>query len=86
MLQMTLATVLLDTKGKDVLTEVSLPDLWDESIKVTFSLVPRPLPDFILQLWRKIGRRPGNITASRTRNGGLGYYEPSPHYVLTATR
>ena len=23
------------------------------------SLVPRPLPDFILQPWRKIGRRPG---------------------------
>ena len=25
----------------------------------TDSLVPRPLPDFILQPWRKIGRRPG---------------------------
>ena len=23
------------------------------------SLVPRPLPDFISQPWRKIGRRPG---------------------------
>ena len=25
------------------------------------SLVPRPLPDFISQPWRKIGRRPGTI-------------------------
>ena len=29
------------------------------------SLVPRPLPDFISQLWRKITRRPGNIAMSR---------------------
>ena len=36
------------------------------------SLVPRPLPDFISQPWRKIGRRPGAITTSRTGNGGLG--------------
>ena len=36
------------------------------------SLVPRPLPDFISQPWRKIGRRPGTITTSRTGNGGLG--------------
>ena len=36
------------------------------------SLVPWPLPDFILQPWRKIGRRPGIITMSRTGNGGLG--------------
>ena len=27
------------------------------------SLVPRPLPDFISQLWRKIRRRPGIRTA-----------------------
>ena len=33
-----------------------------------YSLVPRPLPDFISQLWRKIGRRPGTITTSRTGN------------------
>ena len=39
---------------------------------VTSSLVPRPLPDFISQPWRKIGRRPGTITTSRTGNGGLG--------------
>ena len=32
-----------------------------------FSLIPRPLPDFISQLWRKIGRRPGIKTTSRTR-------------------
>ena len=36
------------------------------------SLVPRPLPDFILQPWRKLGRRPGTSTTSRTGNGGLG--------------
>ena len=38
---------------------------------VVCSLVPRPLPGFILQPWRKIGRKPGTITMSRTRNGGL---------------
>ena len=43
------------------------------------SLVPRPLPDFISQPWR---RRPGIKTTSRTGNGGLGYYKPSPRYVL----
>ena len=37
------------------------------------SLVPWPLPDFISQPWRKIGRKPGNIATSRTGNGGLGY-------------
>ena len=26
-----------------------------------YSLVSRPLPDFILQLWRKVGRRLGTI-------------------------
>ena len=36
------------------------------------SLVPRPLPDFISQPWRKIRRRPGINTMSRTGNGGLG--------------
>ena len=35
--------------------------------RATLSLVPRPLPDFISQPCRKIGRRPG-----RTGNGGLG--------------
>ena len=39
----------------------------------TGSLVPRPLPDFISQPWRKIGRRPGTITTSRTGNGGLDF-------------
>ena len=38
------------------------------------SLVPRPLPDFISQPWRKIGRRPGTNTTSRTGNGGLDSY------------
>ena len=42
--------------------------------KVSYSLVPRPLPDFISQPWRKIGRRPGTITTSRTGNGGLDSY------------
>ena len=40
----------------------------------TSLLVPRPLPDFISQPRRKIGRRPGTITTSRTGHGGLGYY------------
>jgi len=39
----------------------------------TASLVPRPLPDFISKLWRKIGRRPGIKTTSRTENSGLGF-------------
>ena len=38
------------------------------------SLVPRPLPDFVSQPWRKIGRRPGTNTTSRTGNGGLDSY------------
>ena len=37
------------------------------------SLVPRLLPDFILQLWRKIGKMPGTITTSQTENGGLSF-------------
>ena len=47
------------------------------------SLIPRPLPDFISQQWRKIGWRPGIKTASQTGNGGLGWYKPSPRYILT---
>jgi len=35
------------------------------------SLVPRLLPDFISQPWRKVGRRPGIIATSRTGNGGF---------------
>ena len=46
-------------------------------------LVPRPLPDFISQPWRKIGRRHGIKTRSQTRNGGLGQYKASPCYILT---
>ena len=37
------------------------------------SLIPRPLPDFISQLWRKISRKPCTITLSLIRNGGLGF-------------
>ena len=47
------------------------------------SLVPRPLLDFILQPWRKIGRRPGIKTTSRTGNGGLGQYVTWTRFVLT---
>ena len=36
------------------------------------SLIPRPLPDFISQLWRRIRRRPGIIATSWAGNGGLG--------------
>ena len=39
--------------------------------KAFHSLAPRPLPDLISQPWRNIGRRPGIIATSRTRNGGL---------------
>ena len=37
-----------------------------------YSLIPRPLPDFISQLWRKVRRRPGTITTSWIGNDGLG--------------
>ena len=37
-----------------------------------YSLVPRPLPDFISQPCRKIGRRHGIKTTSWTGNGGFG--------------
>ena len=36
------------------------------------SLGPRPLPDFILQLWRKLRKRPGIIATPRAGNGRLG--------------
>ena len=51
-------------------------------------LVPRPLPDFILQLWRKIGRRPVqcNITSwiwwTRFRNDSN---MPMPYVVLACS-
>ena len=47
------------------------------------SLIPRSLPDFISQPWRKIGRRPGSKTTSRTGNGGLGQYVTWTRFVLT---
>ena len=47
------------------------------------SLVPRPLPDFISQPWRKIGRRPGSKTTSRTGSGELGQYVMWTRFVLT---
>ena len=49
-------------------------DQYRAKMMVSTSLVPRPLPDFISQLWRKIGRRPGTNTTSRTGNGGLNSY------------
>ena len=59
-----------DTKVKDK------PPLWLSfgGVCLSISLVPRPLPDFISQPWRKIGRRPGSKTTSRTGNGGLSQY------------
>ena len=36
------------------------------------SLILRPLPDFISQPWRKIGRKLGIKTTSQTGNDGLG--------------
>ena len=47
------------------------------------SLVPRPLPDFISQPWRKIGRRPGIKSTSRTGYGGLGQYVTWTRFVLS---
>ena len=42
-------------------------------LTVLCSLVPRQLPDFILQPWRKVGsKRPVIIATSRTENDGLG--------------
>ena len=60
--------------GPDVsqLTDKGLQRRYDMVTSPQGSLVPRPLPDFISQPWRKIGRRPGTITTSRTGNGGLG--------------
>ena len=56
-------------------------------LNVTVALLPsivlRPLPDFISQLWRKVRRRPGIIATSQAGNGGLGEYIPNSHYVLT---
>ena len=46
----------------DIIVKVNLQSLIP-------SLVPRPLPDFISQPLRKIGRRPGTNTTSRTGNG-----------------
>ena len=58
-----------------VYVQVSFLDYWTISgTKAMASLVPRPLPDFISQPWRKIGRRPGTITTSRAENGGLDSY------------
>ena len=42
------------------------------------SLVPRPLPGFISQPWRKIRRRPGIKTTSRTNHT----YKPSPPFPV----
>ena len=43
-------------------------------IKENYSLVPRLLPNFILQLWKKkIGRMPGTITTSQTGIGTLSF-------------
>ena len=41
--------------------------------RLLLSLVPRPHPDFILQPWRKIRRRPG-IKSTSTENVGFGWY------------
>ena len=58
-----------------------------ENMECDLSLVPRPLPDFILQLWRKIGRRPGIKTTSRIGNGGLGFVMMAtcPHKLYAAS-
>ena len=45
---------------------------WHGSTALAISLIPRPLPDFISQPWRKIERRPGIIAMPQIGNGGLG--------------
>ena len=35
------------------------------------SLVPRPLPDFILQLWRKIGIKSGSGLGTKLQHGDV---------------
>ena len=55
-------TASITSEGEQTVSEI------DEYLR----LVPRPLPDFISQPWRKIGRRPGIIATSQTGNGGLG--------------
>ena len=52
----------LEVDGQDIEGEL-------ESIITTISM---SLPDFILQMWKKIGRRLGSNTMSRTANGALG--------------
>ena len=68
-------TVLQKGKGRGKTVGLQRKDLALGSVpvllSVTDSLVPGPLPDFISQPWRKIGRRPGIIATSQTRNGGL---------------
>ena len=44
---------------------------------------PGPSQIFILQPWRKIGRRPGIKTTSQTGNGGFGQYVTWTRFVLT---
>ena len=69
----------------------TMNDVWSIHVcmYILYSLVPRPLPDFISQPWRKIGRRPGIKTMSQTGNGGLGStnrvhvtYQPSPPFPV----
>ena len=55
---------------------------WRLKLKLLASIVPRPLPDLISQLWRKIGRRPGNIATSR---GGLSSYYNQVHHFWPVT-
>ena len=52
-------------------SQSNFPCAWCEAHDV-HSLIPRPLPDFFSQPWRKIRRKPGIKTTSRTGNGGLG--------------
>ena len=57
---------------------------WNTPLK--YSLVLRPLPDFILQPWRKIGRRPGiktpeMVDSVSTKRVRVTYW-PSPPFPV----
>ena len=51
----------------------------------TYSLVSRPLPDFISQPWRKIGRRPGIIATSRLSGHSLTFQQDCQPSLLELT-
>ena len=71
--------VINETRPSPSLVPTPLPDFISQPLPDFISqplpdFISQPLPDFISQPWRKIGRRPGTNTTSRTGNGGLDSY------------